>query len=126
MCLIFSLFDITSAREVPFGIPQHVHYAMFTLLHSSMNQQLFKKYICNQSSHYENTRYHVPQLSSETKVSIALLYQLFSTRYTAVQIKNCFKSTSVIKVTTMNNIDDFHYAKEAIKCNQQINALHCQ
>jgi len=26
---------------------------MFTLLHSSMNQDLFEKYVCNQSSHYE-------------------------------------------------------------------------
>ena len=26
---------------------------MFTLLHSSMNQELFEKHICNQSSHYE-------------------------------------------------------------------------
>jgi len=35
----------------------YIHYgslsAMFTLLHSSMNQGLFEKYICNQSSHYE-------------------------------------------------------------------------
>jgi len=28
--------------------------AMFNLLHSSTNQQLFKKNFCNQSSHYEN------------------------------------------------------------------------
>jgi len=28
---------------------------MFTPLHSSMNQELFEKYACNQSSHYENT-----------------------------------------------------------------------
>jgi len=27
---------------------------MFTPLHSSMNQELFEKYVCNQSSHYEN------------------------------------------------------------------------
>ena len=26
---------------------------MFTLLHSSMNQELFKKYACNQSNHYK-------------------------------------------------------------------------
>ena len=26
---------------------------MFTLLYSSTNQELFEKYICNQSSHYE-------------------------------------------------------------------------
>jgi len=28
--------------------------AMFTLLHSSTNQELFEKYFCNQSSHYEH------------------------------------------------------------------------
>jgi len=28
---------------------------MFTPLHSSMNKELFEKYVCNQSSHYENT-----------------------------------------------------------------------
>jgi len=26
---------------------------MFTLLHSSMNQELFEKYACNQGNHYE-------------------------------------------------------------------------
>jgi len=26
---------------------------MFTLLHISTNQELFEKYVCNQSSHYE-------------------------------------------------------------------------
>ena len=28
---------------------------MFNLLHSSTNQELFKKHLCNQSSYYENT-----------------------------------------------------------------------
>ena len=46
---------------------------MFTLLHSSMNQELFKKYIWNQSSHYEkydgalyprNWSIHCPSLSA--------------------------------------------------------------
>jgi len=36
---------------------------MITLLHSSINQELFKKYACNQSSHYEEIQwYHAPQL----------------------------------------------------------------
>jgi len=63
------------------------------------------------------------RLLSETEISIALLCQLFSTCYTAVRIKNCLKSTSVIKVATMENTDDFSYAKEAIMCNHQINAF---
>jgi len=59
-----------------------------------------------------------PNLSSETEVSIAPLCQVFSTNYTAVRIKNCLKSTFAIKVTTMKNMDDFRYAKEAIMWNQ--------
>jgi len=66
------------------------------------------------------------QLLSETKVSIALSCQLCLTRYTAVRIKNCLKSTSVIKVPTMKNTEDFRYAKEAIMCNRQISAFHSQ
>jgi len=30
------------------------------------------------------------------------------------------------QVATMKNMDDFHYAKEAIMYNYQINAFHCQ
>ena len=105
------------------------------IAHNSRNQEcvvnvlniLFEKHICNQSSHYGKYGWCcVPQLSSETEVSIALLCQLCSTRYTAVRIKNCLKSTSVIKVTTMEITDNFRYAKEAIMCNHQINAFHCQ
>jgi len=56
--------------------------AMFTPLHSSTNQGLFDKKIwwCR-----------APQLLSETEVRIALLCQLCSIRYTAVQITNCFE-----------------------------------
>ena len=39
-----------------------------------------------------------PQLSSETEVSIALLCQLCSICYSAIRIKKCLKSTSVLKV----------------------------
>ena len=44
----------------------------------------------------------------KTEVSIMLHCQLCSTSYTAVQIKNCSKSTSVIKVVTIKNMDDSH------------------
>jgi len=37
-----------------------------------------------------------------------------------------FESTSVIKIANMKNTDDFRYVKEAITCNHQINAFHCQ
>jgi len=49
----------------------------------------------------------MPQLLSEIEVSITLRCQLCSTRYTAVQIKNCLKSTSVIKVATMKILTIF-------------------
>jgi len=110
---------------------ESIHYhslsVMFTPLHSSVIQQLFEKYVCNQSSHYaEIWWYRTPQLSSETEVSIAFLCQLCSTRYAAVRIKKCLKNTSVIKVATMKNTDNFSLRKEAITCNHQINAIHCQ
>ena len=67
-----------------------------------------------------------PQLSSETEVSIALLCQLCSTCYTAVRIKKCLKSTSVLKVATMKNTDDFSLRKGSHHVQHQINAFHCQ
>ena len=45
----------------------------------------------------------------KSEVSIMLHCQLCSTHYTALQIKNCLKSTSAIKVATMKNTDDFRY-----------------
>ena len=51
-----------------------------------------------------------PQLYClKSEVSIMLFCRLCSTRYTAVQIKNCSKSTSTIEVTTIKNTDDFCY-----------------
>jgi len=57
-----------------------IHYsslsAIFTQLYSSMNQKLFKKYVCNQSSHWEKydcamypnygqkSKYPLPSLSA--------------------------------------------------------------
>ena len=35
--------------------------------------------------------------------------RLCSTRYTAVRIKNCLKSTSAIRMASMKNMDDFRY-----------------
>jgi len=40
---------------------------------------------------------------SESEVSITILCLLCSTCYTAVRIKNCSKSTSIIKLATMKN-----------------------
>ena len=79
--------------------------SMFTPLHSSTNQKLFEKHLCN-TMIYDGTA--CPQLLSETKVSIMLHCQLCSNHYTAVQIKNCSKSTSVIKVATMKYDSTMH------------------
>ena len=45
----------------------------------------------------------------KSEVSITLHCRLCSTRYTAVWIKNCLKSTSAIKISTIKNTDDFRY-----------------
>ena len=77
---------------------------MFTPLHSSTNQELFEKYVSNQSNHYE--KYDIAPRPSYREVSISLPCQLCSTRHTAVRINNCLKSTYVIKVATMKNSGD--------------------
>jgi len=87
-----------------------IHYrslsAMFTLLHSSTNQELFEKYVYNQSRHYEKYDGAVyPSYHLKLKYPLPFC-QLCSTRYTAVRIKNCLKSTSVIKATAMKSTDD--------------------
>jgi len=89
--------------------------AMFFLLHNSKNQELFKKYVCNQSSHYKNMIVNVacPIYCLKLKHPFPFSVGYFQL-VTAVKIKNCLKSTSVIKVATMKNTDDFCYAKEAI------------
>ena len=45
----------------------------------------------------------------KSEVSITLRCWLCSTRFTAVWIKNCLKSTSANKLATMKNTDDFCY-----------------
>ena len=53
-------------------------------------------------------------------ISIMLRCQLCSTRYTAVQIKNCSKSTSTIKVATIKKYRWFLFRRETIICYRQI------
>ena len=79
-------------------------------LHSISNQKLFIKHLCNpcipkERNHAARPNYINYRLKSE--VSIMLRCRLYSTRYTAVQIKNCSKSTSAIKIATMKNTADF-------------------
>ena len=65
-----------------------------------------------QSTHTERngaTRSSYINYRLKSEVSITLRCRLSSTRYTAVRIKNCLKSTSAIIIATMTNTDDFHY-----------------
>ena len=98
---------------------------MFTPLHSSMNQELFEKYVCIQSSHYTRKYNGTAHPSYRLKLKYPLLFfvsyfQLVSQQY---ESRTVWK---VHKVATMKNMDDFHYAVEAIMCNHLINAFHCQ
>jgi len=70
---------------------------------------------------------------SESEVSIMVLYLLCSPRYTAVWIKHCSKSMSVIKVATLKNMDDAvhssYHLKRSIHCSPlsaMLNLLHMQ
>ena len=56
----------------------------------------------NGAAHPSYINYHL-----KCEVSIKLHCRLCSTRYPAVRIKNCLKSTSAIKTTTIKNMDDF-------------------
>ena len=62
----------------------------------------------------------------KSEVYIMLCCWLCSTRYTAVRIENCSKSTSAIKITTMKNTDGFPLRREAITCYRQIDTFRCQ
>ena len=85
---------------------------MFNPLHRISNQELFEKHLVNPCIPKERNcaarpNYINHRLKSE--VSITFHCRLCSTRYTAVRIKNCLKSTSAIKIATMKNTDNFHY-----------------
>ena len=83
---------------------------MINPLHSISNQELSWK-------HFKNLRIpkeivpHPNFINYRLKreVSITLCCRLCSTRYTAIRIKNCLKSTSAIKIATMKNTDDFRF-----------------
>ena len=90
--------------RIPYGrgiVTQHfksrtVQKAPLQCTHTKKNGAVCPSYI---------NKYH--HLKSE--VFITLRCQLCSTCYTAVRIKNCSKSTSAIKITTVKNMDNFHY-----------------
>ena len=81
-----SIFESRTVRKAP----------LHTETHSERNGAACPSYI----------NYHL-----KGEVTIMLHCQLCSTHYTTVQIKNCFTSTSAIKIATMKNTDNFRYAK---------------
>ena len=77
-----------------------------------MNQELSEKHLCNPHIPKERVGASCPSYiyyCLKSEVSIMLCCWLCSTRYTAVQIKNCFKNTSAIEVATVKNTDNFCY-----------------
>ena len=85
---------------------------MFKPLQSISNQELFEKHLCNPHILKEmvlRAPDYINNYRLKSEVSITLRCRLCSTRYTAVQIKNCLKSTSAIKIATMTNTKDFRY-----------------
>ena len=86
---------------------------MFNALRSILNQELFKKHLCNPRIPKEKNGTARPSYINyyclKSEVSITLCCGLCSIHCTAVRIKNCLKSTSAIKIATMKNMDDFCY-----------------
>ena len=63
----------------------------------------------------------------KSEVSITLRCWLCSTRCTAIQIKNCLKSTSAIKIAIMKSMDDFCYeGNPSPPKRHRINTYRCQ
>ena len=89
---------------------------MFNPLHSISNQELFEKHLYNPRIPNERnsaTRPNYINYRLKSEVSITLHCWLCSTRYTAVRIKNCLKSTSAIKIATMKNMGDFRNKRKS-------------
>ena len=81
---------------------------MFNPLHSISNQELFWKHLYNLRIPKEMVPHpNFINYRLKSEVSITLRCQLCSTRYTAIRIKKCLKSTSAIKIATMKNTDNF-------------------
>ena len=80
---------------------------MFNSLHSNTNQELFRYNLHIPKEMVPHPNFINYRLKSE--VSITLRCRLCSTRYTAIQIKNCLKSAFAIKIATMKHTDDFRF-----------------
>ena len=107
--------------SIPYIWEWSIHYsslsAIFTPLHNSTNQELFKKCICNQSIHYDKNTM-VPHAHYHLKLKLSAMFNPLHSR-------NCLKSTKS-RLPQWKIWMISRYAKEPITCNHQINAFHCQ
>ena len=74
-----------------------------------------------QASHHENTMICAPQyqLLPRNAATITLRFQLFSARYTALQMKNSVTVVFAIDLVTIEKMDDSRlqmYCREAMHC----------
>ena len=93
---------------------------MFTLLHSITNLGLFEKHLWSLLATMKNKMVLFPSYCLKLKYPLS-----FSVSY--VQLFTHSMNWELFdKVTTMRNIDDFCFVKEAIMCNCQIIVFHCQ
>ena len=102
---------------------------MFNPLHSISNQELFVKHLYNPHIPKERNSAVSPNYINyrlKSEVSIMFRCRLCSTRYTAVRIENCLKSTSAIKIATMKNMDDFCYEGKPSCATAKIDIFCCQ
>jgi len=68
--------------------------------------------------------YHTEQLCYYAIISYhTLITNIFRLLHSS-EIKNCSKSTSVIKVAAMKNTEDFHYERKPSRADHQIEAFY--
>jgi len=96
---------------------------MFTPLHSSTNQGLFEKHVCNHSNHYEKYDDAVRpsyRLKLKYPLPFSVSYSMFdllhsSTNQEVFEKHLCYKSSIhnilSMKVATTKNTDDFSLCK---------------
>ena len=108
MCTIPACFSTfyqpTLGENSQYFIYQFVDFLQITLIGEPMHL------VPHQKWHYHQ----------KGEVSSTLCCRLHSTHYTAIQIKNCLKKHLYNQSSHYKNTDDFHYTKEAITYNCQI------
>jgi len=73
-------------------------------------------------SYYIENGAVLPSYCLKSEVSVTLCFQPWLTHYTAVWTNSCSKSTSVIKVNTVKNTNNFHCKRS----HHQNNTFYCR